>query len=185
MPRDVIPLLLPWARAPAWSRRILSAGSSGSQGADFNLSLVPWCLLAGRVLWFYVGQLAWPAESIFIYPRRTIDPAHAWQWLFPLGALALLGGLLVWRLERLGPLAQLHRHAPRVPHHDQERPVRQRLLHDQRGARLLESGPLGLRIRHGKGKVHPQLVLGGIIGNRVRRIGVELQETRPVLSPRK
>ena len=49
-------------------------------------------LLAGRVFWFYLGKLAWPADLIFIYPRWRPDPAAVWQWLFPGAALALFAG---------------------------------------------------------------------------------------------
>lgn len=77
----------------------------GAQGVDFDLSLLERSLLAGRVVWFYLGKLVWPVDLIFIYPRWPIDAAVWWQWLFPLAALALLGGLLRWRRPARGPLA--------------------------------------------------------------------------------
>jgi tetratricopeptide (TPR) repeat protein len=61
----------------------------GAQGADFSLGVIERGLLAGRVFWFYLGKLAWPADLIFIYPRWRPDPAAVWQWLFPAAALAL------------------------------------------------------------------------------------------------
>ncbi len=81
----------------------------GARGSDFDLTAVERFLLAGRVFWFYLGKLAWPAELIFIYPRWTVDAAELWQWLFPLGAVALLGALLVlaWKRGLRGPLAVL------------------------------------------------------------------------------
>ncbi|MEO5961474.1 MAG: tetratricopeptide repeat protein [Opitutaceae bacterium] len=98
---DVLPLL-PWFAAgagaglfSAWFERT----SIGAQGADFNLSLVERGLLAGRVFWFYLGKLLWPTDLIFFYPRWRVDAAAAWQYLFPVAALALLGGL-AWRTSR-------------------------------------------------------------------------------------
>ena len=85
----------------AWVERLLI----GAQGADFTLTLPDRCLLAGRVVWFYLGKVVWPADLIFIYPRWTIDATVWWQYLFPAGVLALAAGL--WRLARRnrGPLA--------------------------------------------------------------------------------
>jgi len=105
--RDVLPLL-PWL--------VLGAGSGlvtahfervliGAEGAGFNLSLVERCLLAGRVFWFYLGQLAWPADLIFIYPRWTVSAASPGQWLGLIAALALLGVLVWWSRRSRGPLA--------------------------------------------------------------------------------
>ena len=77
----------------------------GAQGADFSLTLAQRGLLAGRVIWFYLGKLVWPADLVFIYPRWNVDPAQAWQWLFPLAVLALLVGL--WLGRRRGVVAGL------------------------------------------------------------------------------
>jgi protein O-mannosyl-transferase len=79
----------------------------GAQGEIFALSIVDRFLVAGRVIWFYLGKLAWPANLIFIYPRWEIDSRVWWQYLFPAAALLLLGAL--WRLRRQwrGPLAGL------------------------------------------------------------------------------
>jgi tetratricopeptide (TPR) repeat protein len=62
-------------------------------------------VLAGRILWFYLGKVLWPADLAFFYPRWTIDPGVAWQWLFPLTALAVLAGLYLRRARGRGPLA--------------------------------------------------------------------------------
>jgi tetratricopeptide (TPR) repeat protein len=104
--RDVLPLL-PWFGAAvaaggltAWFERV----RIGAEGADFALSVVQRCLLAGRVFWFYLGKLVWPADLMFIYPRWTIDTAAVGPWLFPLGLLALL--LLLWRARRRAPSAR-------------------------------------------------------------------------------
>jgi protein O-mannosyl-transferase len=77
----------------------------GASGADWTLSLSQRCLLAGQALWFYAGKLIWPDPLTFIYPRWQIDGGAAWQYLFPLAALAVL--LVLWLLRRRigrGPL---------------------------------------------------------------------------------
>ncbi len=99
--RDVFPLL-PWfvlSGAAGWLTAWFERTRIGAQGADFALSWVDRGLLAGRVIWFYLGKLVWPADLIFIYPRWTVDAAQAWQWLFPLGVAVVLG-TLVWRQRR-------------------------------------------------------------------------------------
>ncbi len=97
--RDVRPLA-PWFAAgavfglfTAWvEHRVV-----GARGADFELGLIERVLLAGRVSWFYLGKLVWPAELIFIYPRWDVSASVWWQWLFP---AALLGALaLAWRMR--------------------------------------------------------------------------------------
>ncbi len=98
---DVVPLL-PWFAAgagagllTAWvERRFI-----GAQGADFTLSGLERGLLAGRVVWFYLGKLLWPADLIFVYPRWNVDAGSAWQYLFPLALLALLAAL-AWKRQR-------------------------------------------------------------------------------------
>ena len=77
----------------------------GAQGADFDLNLVQRCLLAGRVVWFYLGHLLWPADLMFIYPRWTISAADAGQWLALVAALASLAALVAWSRRQRGPLA--------------------------------------------------------------------------------
>jgi tetratricopeptide (TPR) repeat protein len=75
-------------------------------GAGFEMSLLERLLVAGRALWFYAAKLAWPAELLSIYPRWTVATGTWWQYLFPLGALAVVAALWRWR-ERVGrgPLA--------------------------------------------------------------------------------
>ncbi len=45
----------------------------GASGAEWALSFVRRCLVAGRALWFYAGKLFWPRHFTFIYPRWEID----------------------------------------------------------------------------------------------------------------
>lgn len=73
--RDVVPLL-PWfgvgaasAALTAWVERTYI----GAAGASFDLTVLQRFLLAGRVIWFYLGKLFWPSNLIFIYPRWKID----------------------------------------------------------------------------------------------------------------
>jgi Flp pilus assembly protein TadD len=106
---DVLPLL-PWFALGALSglgtahfeRELI-----GAQGSDFALAFDERLLLAGRVVWFYLGKLVWPAELIFIYPRWTVDAAQWWQWIFLAAGLAFLAALLWLALahRRRGPLA--------------------------------------------------------------------------------
>jgi tetratricopeptide (TPR) repeat protein len=105
--RDVRPLVPFFALGAAaglltaWVERT----QLGAHGADFDLSFLDRCVLAGRVIWFYVGKLFWPTNLTFIYPRWTIDPAQAWQWTFSLGAAALTIALWAVRTRWRAPLA--------------------------------------------------------------------------------
>ncbi len=105
--RDVWPLL-PWfvigassGMFTAWVEKTYA----GAQGASYSLTLVHHLLLAGRVICFYAGKLAWPSNLIFTYPHWQLDPSAWWQYLFPLAVAAVWFGL--WRLARRnrGPLA--------------------------------------------------------------------------------
>jgi protein O-mannosyl-transferase len=94
--RDVA-LLLPWfclALVAAWVTTWVERTLIGAEGMAFDLSLAQRALLAGRVLWFYLGKLCWPNPLVFIYPRWTLDPSIIWQWI-PLGA-ALTMGVVLW-----------------------------------------------------------------------------------------
>ena len=107
--RDVLPLL-PWFALGAGSGLVTAhfeRALIGAQGSDFALAFDERLLLAGRVVWFYLGKLVWPAELIFIYPRWTVDASQWWQWLFLAAAVALLLGLLWLAVtrRRRGPLA--------------------------------------------------------------------------------
>jgi protein O-mannosyl-transferase len=80
----------------------------GAQGPDFAMTFPERCLVAGRVFWFYLGKLLWPAELCFVYPRWQPDAGVWWQWLYPAGALGALAALWLGR-GRLGrgPLTAL------------------------------------------------------------------------------
>ena len=99
--QDVLPLIpffLPGTAAglfTAWLERNLI----GAEGSPFNYSIVERVLIAGRVIWFYMGKLFWPASLIFIYPRWQVSQSVWWQYLYPAAVpllLAVLGWLSRW-----------------------------------------------------------------------------------------
>jgi protein O-mannosyl-transferase len=107
--RDVVPLL-PWFGVGAaaglfsgWVERTYI----GAHGADFSLSFLQRCLVAGREIWFYLGKLLWPVNLIFIYPHWSVDAGALLQWGFPLGAFALLAALWLIRRRTRAPLAAM------------------------------------------------------------------------------
>jgi tetratricopeptide (TPR) repeat protein len=76
----------------------------GAKGSVFHFSIAEHCLIAGRDIWFYLGELLWPANLTVTYPRWDINPTVWWQYLFPAAVLALLAGLWRWRTSGRGPL---------------------------------------------------------------------------------
>jgi tetratricopeptide (TPR) repeat protein len=77
----------------------------GAQGEGFTLSLLERGLLAGRIIWFYLGKLFWPQNLIFIYPRWDVSASAPWQYVFPAAAIALAVALAVLARKHRGPLA--------------------------------------------------------------------------------
>ena len=73
----------------------------GAQGPDFALTFPERCLIAGRVPWFYIGKLLWPANLCFVYPRWQPDPGSWQQWLYPAAAVGVLVALWLAR-RRMG-----------------------------------------------------------------------------------
>ena len=61
-----------------------------AEGSDFALTFPQRCLVAGRVFWFYLGNLFWPSNLCFIYPRWQPNPGSWWQWLYPVTAVGAL-----------------------------------------------------------------------------------------------
>ncbi len=105
--RDLLPLV-PWfalAAACGTITAVVERKLIGAEGAQFDLTLVQRCLLAGRVLWFYLGKLVWPADLAFIYRRWGVG-ADAGAWTAALIA-AVLVTVVLWSLRRRarGPLA--------------------------------------------------------------------------------
>jgi tetratricopeptide (TPR) repeat protein len=105
--RDVLPLV-PWFALGA-TAGIFTAWVEwkliGARGVEFELNAIQRILLAGRVIWFYFAKLIWPANLIFTYPHWKIDTEAWWQYLFPIGVVAV--GIGLWRMARRnrGPLA--------------------------------------------------------------------------------
>jgi tetratricopeptide (TPR) repeat protein len=105
--RDIVPLL-PWFAASlaagfftSWVERNLI----GARGAAFDLSAGERVLLAGRVIWFYLGKLFWPVDLVFIYPRWDVPSAAAGWYGYLAAALAATAALWIASRRFRGPLA--------------------------------------------------------------------------------
>jgi protein O-mannosyl-transferase len=104
--RDVGPLVPLFAMSIAiglltvWVERV-----HGAHGARFDLTFLQRILIAGRAIWFYLGKLLWPSNLTFIYPHWIPDPNQLWQWIFPVGAIAMTGALWAIRGHSRAPLA--------------------------------------------------------------------------------
>ncbi len=105
--RDVAPLA-PWLAVAAasgmftaWVERRLI----GAEGVGFELTALERVLLAGRVIWFYAGKVAWPADLAFFYGRWNVASESA-GWAPYLGAaVAVTAALWVFRRRCRGLLA--------------------------------------------------------------------------------
>ncbi len=105
--RDFLPLL-PWfALGGAACLVTLSVEHTLLEGVGAAFAPTPLerMLLAGRVFWFYVGELVWPVGLTFFYPLWSINAAVWWQYLFPLASISLGAGLWWVARRRRGPLA--------------------------------------------------------------------------------
>lgn len=105
--RDVLPLV-PWfllavvaGLFTAWVERKFI----GAEGSDFVLTLGERVLLAGRVIWFYLGKLVWPFDLMFIYPRWDVSAAARGWFGYLAGIVLLTVGLWSIRRRTRGPLA--------------------------------------------------------------------------------
>lgn len=105
--RDVLPL-------GAWLLLGVMAGlytasfertSIGAQGAAFALEPMERLLLAARVPWFYLGQLIWPANLSFNYPRWHLDSGDVMQYGFVAATVGVLALATWWARRERGPLA--------------------------------------------------------------------------------
>jgi tetratricopeptide (TPR) repeat protein len=79
-----------------------------AEGEVWSQTPIERCLIAGRVVWFYLGKLVWPAKLTFVYPRWTIDSGVWWQYAFPIAAVGVVVAL--WLLRRRigrGPLVAI------------------------------------------------------------------------------
>lgn len=98
--RDVIPAIPLFAAGAAGGMitAFVEHAFIGARGSEFAFSLVERGLIAGRDIWFYLGTIVWPAHLMFIYPRWSISTGVWWQYLFPIGAIAL--GVALWTIRR-------------------------------------------------------------------------------------
>lgn len=81
---------LPYAAVVAAAAALTVSGQAGmSVGPEWDLTPRQHLVLAGRIVWFYLGQLLLPVDLAFVYPRFTItiEPASVW---FPFIALCLV-----------------------------------------------------------------------------------------------
>ena len=103
--QDVLPLI-PWfvlgaagGYFTAWVERVFI----GAQGADYQSAVIltPFTrvLLAGHVIWFYLGKLIWPAHLIFIYQHWSISASDPWDYVYTIGVFALLIVLVRFALK--------------------------------------------------------------------------------------
>ncbi len=105
--RDALPLLPFFAIGisaglfTAWVERHFV----GAEGTAFSLSVIDRILIAGRVFWFYLWKLSWPARLTFVYPRWDINQTVWWQYLFPAGAFLLFAILFLLRRRLPGTLS--------------------------------------------------------------------------------
>jgi tetratricopeptide (TPR) repeat protein len=104
--RDVLPLA-PWfalGAAMGIATASIEARLLGAEGADFTWTFLQRAVLAGRVIWFYLGKLFWPLDLAFVYPRWEI--ALIWpQAIFTIGVLAVLAACCAVRGRWRAPLA--------------------------------------------------------------------------------
>jgi tetratricopeptide (TPR) repeat protein len=77
----------------------------GAQGSMYDYSIIERCLIAGRVIFFYLGKLCFPHDLMFIYPRWTINQGAAWQYAFPAMIPVLIGIFWLLRKRWRAPLA--------------------------------------------------------------------------------
>jgi Flp pilus assembly protein TadD len=86
--------------------RHLEATQLGASGGTWALTFAERTVLAGRIVWFYLGKLAAPLELIFVYPRWKVDASDPAAWIAPAAVVALAAALLVLsrRIGR-GPFA--------------------------------------------------------------------------------
>jgi tetratricopeptide (TPR) repeat protein len=98
--RDVVPVIpfLLLSLAAGLVTRWFEDVGIGYKARILDFSLLDRCLIAGRAFWFQLSKLFWPSNLTFVYPRWDINAGLWWQYLFPIGVLALL--VILWSLRR-------------------------------------------------------------------------------------
>lgn len=105
--RDVRPLL-PWfglAAVAGLSTAWIEVNLIGADGSAFELALWHRLMLSARVLWFYVGSLAWPTNLAFFYERWDVPVDAAGWWPYLVAAFGVTFVLWWCRRRARGPLA--------------------------------------------------------------------------------
>jgi tetratricopeptide (TPR) repeat protein len=76
----------------------------GANDPEWALSWPERLVVAGRVVWFYLGKLLWPHPLMFIYPRWKVEAGQAASYL-PTLAVGMVLFVLWWnRRDRLRPV---------------------------------------------------------------------------------
>ena len=83
-----------------WEQKV----HSGASGPEWSQTVPERAVIAGRVIWFYLGKLAWPHPLSFIYSRWEIHASALREWLPALSAAAGLGWLWHRRSGRSRPV---------------------------------------------------------------------------------
>lgn len=91
--RPLVPFLILSLAASGWTIWEQQY-HSGALGPEWNQTLAERAVIAGKVIWFYLGKLFWPDPLIFIYPRWQIDASQPIAYA-PLFA-AIAGILVLW-----------------------------------------------------------------------------------------
>lgn len=105
--RDVMPLLpfflvgIVAALVTIWVEQKFCA----LHGETFNFTPIERFLIAGRLFWFYLGELVWPQNLMLIYPAWDIRQTDWRQYIFPIATLVLFLGLWMIRKKSPGPFA--------------------------------------------------------------------------------
>jgi tetratricopeptide (TPR) repeat protein len=101
--RDLLPTLpffiasIAYCLGTSWLER----NHVGAKGPEWQISMPARFLIAGRVIWFYVGKLLWPSQLCFVYPRWRLNVGSWRQWIFPIGVISIL--LILWNYRtRIG-----------------------------------------------------------------------------------
>jgi hypothetical protein len=77
----------------------------GATGGTYDLSMIQRLMLAPRIVLFYLAKLLLPVHLAFSYPHWDINPRDWTQWLYPVGAFAILVSSWALRHRSRAPLA--------------------------------------------------------------------------------
>jgi tetratricopeptide (TPR) repeat protein len=89
----LVPFMLISMVASAWTV-FEQKFHAGAVGAEWAQTWQERLIIAGRVIWFYLGKLVWPHPLIFIYPRWEIHSSNLAAYVPLVLALILLA--LIW-----------------------------------------------------------------------------------------